>query len=184
MANNRLFIRNRKTGEFTSFLKSFGDGWEIRKTAEQIEIDIKELWDDGAYGNCYDAVTDLELVAENDPRYKEVNGLLLELTAKTMTYDKRIATHQWGGNLTHDEFTNSNGIVMAANHYRHDIAFIDQLAAEAKLDFPALKVEEIEVFAVTKSRYNQGFWGVRFPLPAGTVKDGYRVVESLDFSFI
>jgi hypothetical protein len=78
MANNRLFIRNRKTGEFTSFLKSFGDGWEIRKTAEQIEADVKELWDDGSYGNCYGAATDLELVTENDRRYKEIDGLLLD----------------------------------------------------------------------------------------------------------
>jgi hypothetical protein len=78
MANNRLFIRNRKTGKFTGFLKSFGDGWEIRKTAEQIEADVKELWDDGSCGNCYGAATDLELVTENDPRYKEIDGLLLD----------------------------------------------------------------------------------------------------------
>jgi hypothetical protein len=79
MANNRLFIRNRKTGKFTSLLKSFGDGWEMRKTAEQIEADVKELWDDGSYGNCYYDATDLELVTENDSRYKEVDGLLLEI---------------------------------------------------------------------------------------------------------
>jgi hypothetical protein len=75
MANNRLFIRNRKTGEFTGFLKSFGNGWEIRKTAEQIEADVKELFDDGAYGA---ATTYLELVTENDPRYKEIDGLLID----------------------------------------------------------------------------------------------------------
>jgi hypothetical protein len=101
-----------------------------------------------------------------------------------MVYDKRIVTHQWGNNPTHDEYTNSNGIVMAANHYRHDITFIDQLAAEAKRDFPTLKDEEIEVFVVTRSGYNYGFWGVRFALPAGTVKDGYRAVETVDFSYI
>jgi hypothetical protein len=84
MANNRLFIRNRKTGEYTGFLKSFGDGWEIRKTAEQIEHDVKELWDDGSFGNCYDAATDLELVTENDPRYKEIDGLLLD-SEQTLT---------------------------------------------------------------------------------------------------
>ena len=66
MANNRLFIRNRKTGEFTCFLKSFGGGWEIRKTAEQIEKDVAELLDDASFDNCVGAATDLELVAEND----------------------------------------------------------------------------------------------------------------------
>jgi hypothetical protein len=79
MANNRLFIRNRKTGEYTCLLKSFGDRWEIRKTAEEIESDVRDLWDDSSYGNCYEAATDLELVTENDPRYKEVDGLLLEI---------------------------------------------------------------------------------------------------------
>jgi len=100
-----------------------------------------------------------------------------------MAYDKRIVTHQWGNNPTHDEYTNSNGVVMAANHYCHSITFIDQLAAEAKRDFPDLNDGEIEVFVVTKSGYNMGFWGVKFPLPAGTVKDGYRAVQGLDFVY-
>ena len=78
MANNRLFIRNRKTGEYTGFLKSFGEGWEIRKTAQQIEEDVAELSDQAAFGNCFGAVSDLELVAESDPRYEEVDGLLIE----------------------------------------------------------------------------------------------------------
>ena len=77
MANNRLFIRNRKTGEFTCFLKSFGGGWEIRNTAEQIEKDVADLLDDASFGNCFGAATDLELVTENDPRYSEVDGLLV-----------------------------------------------------------------------------------------------------------
>jgi len=77
MANNRLFIRNRKTGEYAYFLKSFGGGWEIRKTAEQIEKDIAELFDNASFGNCFGAATDLELVAETDPRYSEVDGLLV-----------------------------------------------------------------------------------------------------------
>ena len=76
MANNRLFIRNRKTGEFTGFLKSFGGGWKIRKTAVQIEKDVAELFDDASFGNCFGAATDLELVSENDPRYLVVDGLL------------------------------------------------------------------------------------------------------------
>jgi len=77
MANNRLFIRNRRTGEFTCLMKSFGGGWEIRKTAEQIEKDVSELLDDASFSNCFGAATDLELVAENDPRYSEVDGLLV-----------------------------------------------------------------------------------------------------------
>ena len=76
MANNRLFIRNRKTGECTCFLKSFGAGWEIRKTAEQIEKDVAELFDHASFGDCFNAATDLELVTENDPRYEEINDLL------------------------------------------------------------------------------------------------------------
>ena len=77
MANNRLFIRNRRTSEFTCLAKSFGDGWELRKTAEEIEQVLRELYDHGSYGNCFGAVTDLELVSEADHRYKEVSGLLL-----------------------------------------------------------------------------------------------------------
>ena len=77
MANNRLFIRSRTTSEFTCLAKSFGDGWEIRKTAEEIEQVLRELYDHGSYGNCFGAVTDLELVSENDQRYKEINGLLM-----------------------------------------------------------------------------------------------------------
>jgi hypothetical protein len=99
-----------------------------------------------------------------------------------MTYDKRIVTHQWGNNPTHDEFTNFNGVIIA-DHYRHDIAFVNQLAAEVKRDFPNINDGEIEVFVVIKSSYNCGLWGVKFPLPAGTVKDGYRAVNSLDFVY-
>ena len=77
MANNRLFIRNRRTSEFTCLAKSFGDGWEIRKTAEEIEQVLRELYDLGSFGNCFNAVTELELVSENDQRYKEINGLLM-----------------------------------------------------------------------------------------------------------
>ena len=98
-----------------------------------------------------------------------------------MKYDKRIVTHQWGNNPTNDEFTNSNGIVMAPNHYLHSIAFLNELAAEAKRDFPDLTDNKIEAFAVTKSDYNQGFWGIVFSLPANTTKEGYRAVGNLDF---
>lgn len=81
MANNRLFIRNRTTGEFCTFLKSFGNGWEIRETADVIEGRVRDLLDDASFGNCFGAATELELVAENDPRYKEVDGFLIEVDA-------------------------------------------------------------------------------------------------------
>ena len=77
MANNRLFIRSRATSEFTCLAKSFGDGWEIRKTAEEIEQVLRKLYDLSSFGNCFNAVTELELVSENDQRYKEINGLLM-----------------------------------------------------------------------------------------------------------
>jgi hypothetical protein len=80
MANNRLYIRNRTTGEFCMFMKSFGEGWQIRTTAWEIERRVAELWDDASFGNCFDAATDLELVTENDPRYKEVDDLLVEVS--------------------------------------------------------------------------------------------------------
>ena len=77
MANNRLFIRSRASSQFTCLAKSYGDGWEIRKTAEEIEQVLRELYDLGSFGNCFNAVTELELVSENDQRYKEINGLLM-----------------------------------------------------------------------------------------------------------
>ena len=89
-----------------------------------------------------------------------------------MKYDKRILNQ--GGD-------SSEGIVMAPNHYRHDLAFLNELAAEAKGDFPDLIDNKIQAFSVTSSLYNQGFWGIVFPLPANTTKEGYRVVSNLDF---
>ncbi len=77
MANNRLFIRSRASSQFTCLAKSYGDGWEIRKTAEEIEQVLRELYDLGSFGNCFNAVTELQLVSENDQRYKEINGLLM-----------------------------------------------------------------------------------------------------------
>ena len=99
-----------------------------------------------------------------------------------MAYDKRIITYKVGNNETHDEYTYCNCIVMAQNHYRHDIAFLNALAKEAKRDFPHLTDEDLVVFKVTKSRYNEGFWGVIFSLPVGTTKESYRHVSELDFS--
>ena len=98
-------------------------------------------------------------------------------------YDKRIVTHSWGNNTTRDEYKSSNGFILSASTYQHSINFLAVLASEAKLDFPHLTDDDIEVFTVIRSSYNQGFWGVRFPLPPGTRKDGYRDEISLDFSY-
>ena len=105
-------------------------------------------------------------------------------TLLKMTYDKRIVTHAWGNNPTHDEFKSSNGFILSANTYQHSITFFNDLAAEAKRDFPWLTDNDIEVFVVVQSGYNQGFWGVRFSLPEDIFcKAGYREVPSLDFSY-
>ena len=105
-------------------------------------------------------------------------------TLLKMTYDKRIVTHTWGNNPTHDEFKSSNGFILSANTYQHNITFFNNLAAEAKRDFPGLTDNDIEVFVVVQSGYNQGFWGVCFSLPEDiSFKAGYREVPSLDFSY-
>lgn len=97
-----------------------------------------------------------------------------------MKFDKRIMTHKWGDN---EEFTNSNGFVISAGSYRRDIKFFQKLAEEAKKDFPFLKDGDIEVFIITKSSYNKGFGGVRFPLPENTQKKGYYHGVRLDFDY-
>ena len=96
-------------------------------------------------------------------------------------YDKRIATHKWGSNETNDEFTNSNGFVISNGSYSRSIAFFNELANEAKRDFPELLDSDIECFVITKSTYNKGFAGVRFPLPANTRKAGYSDCVKVDF---
>lgn len=98
-----------------------------------------------------------------------------------MKYDKRIITHQWGNNPTHDEFTSSNGFIISAGTYARSMDFLNELAAEAKRDFPAIKDSDIEPFVITKSSHNQGFAGIRFPLPDDAGKAGYRQASSLDF---
>jgi len=106
-------------------------------------------------------------------------------TLLEMSYDKRIVTHRWGNNPTHDEFESSNGYILSANTYQHSIAFLNELSAEAKRDFPWLTDNDIEAVVVVRSVYNQGFWGIRFSLPEGvSCKDGYREVPSLDFSYL
>lgn len=105
-------------------------------------------------------------------------------TLPKMSFDKRIVTHTWGNNPTHDEVTSSNGFILSANTYQHSIAFLNELATEAKRDFPWLTDNDIESFVVIKSPYNQGFRGIRFALPEGAHKEGYREVSMLDFSYL
>ena len=104
----------------------------------------------------------------------------------TMRYDKRIITHKWGNNPTRDESTASNGFiiegfVISGKSYGRTLAFLNELAAEAKRDFPSLTDGQIEPFIVTRSSYNKGFAGIRFPLPANTIKDDYHRSAHLDF---
>ena len=96
-----------------------------------------------------------------------------------MKYDKRIVTVK----LDTDELFYSQGIVMSVDSYRHDIAFLNELVAAAKRDFLDLEDKDIEVFVVTKSEYNLGFWGVIFRLPPGTNKNGYSLVDNIDFCY-
>lgn len=100
---------------------------------------------------------------------------------KKMKFDKRITTHQWGNNPTKDEYTSSTGFVISAGTYSHSLKFFNDAAAEAKRDFPELKDEDIQAFIITRSTYNEGFAGIRFPIPENTKKDGYRQVKALDF---
>ncbi len=80
-----------------------------------------------------------------------------------------------------DKYTSSNGYVLASNHYRGDMAFLNELVKEVKKDFPFVKEEDINPFVVTKSSFNQGFSGIRFSLPANTKKKGYKNVARLGF---
>lgn len=99
-----------------------------------------------------------------------------------MKYDKRIITHQVGCNPTNDEYTFSNGFVISAGTYSRSLTFFNEAAAEAKRDFPELKDDDIELFIITRSSYNKGFAGIRFPLPKNATKEGYRQGSELDFS--
>ncbi len=101
-----------------------------------------------------------------------------------MNFDKRITTHKWGNNPTRDEYTSSNGFVISAGTYARTMDFFNEAAAEAKRDFPHLEDKDIEVFIITKSMYNQGFAGIRFPLHDNAVKEGYRQSVSLDFDYV
>ncbi len=100
-----------------------------------------------------------------------------------MNYDKRICTHKWGNNPTNDEYTSSNGLIISAGTYSRSMEFFNQMAAEAKKDFPHLTDEDIEPIIITKSSYNQGFAGIKFPLQKNALRTGYRQVANLDFHY-
>jgi len=87
--------------------------------------------------------------------------------------DKRI--------LCSNESSSCEGYILARDHYRNDLAFLGGLAVEALKDFPELDVETVQTFMVTASRYNLGFWGIVFPLPAGSEHAAYRPINCLDF---
>jgi hypothetical protein len=78
----------------------------------------------------------------------------------------------------------STHIPLSANNYQHSIFFFQQLAAEAKKDFPDLTDNDIEIITVTFSGYNQGFWGIRFPLPDNTKHSSYQNMHQLDFHYL
>jgi hypothetical protein len=73
------------------------------------------------------------------------------------------------------------GYILARDHYRSDADFLGGLTIEALKDFPKLDVKTVQTFMVTASRYNLGFWGIVFPLPAGSEHAAYQPVNCLDF---
>lgn len=93
-------------------------------------------------------------------------------------YNKIISTHKWGNQ---SEYTSTNGYIISAGTYARSVAYINELANEAKLDFPELTDEDIEPFTVTRSSYNQGFSGVRFNLSDNTVRAGYTNTNQINF---
>lgn len=97
--------------------------------------------------------------------------------------DKRIITHQWGNNPERNEYTSSNGFVISGGTYNRTVEFFNELAAEAKRDFPHLVDGDLHAFIITDSMYNKGFAGIRFSLPENSVKEGYRQGSRLDFDY-
>ena len=73
LANNRLYIVDTETGEKFMLAKTLGYGWYCRGTnpGEPLIDERLESWADlrdmeASYGNCFDGVTKLILVCEND----------------------------------------------------------------------------------------------------------------------
>ena len=92
MANNRLYLRNRKTGDFFTIAKSFGNGWKIVVTFLDLQRWIDSLSDDASFGDGLDVATDLELVAESDPRCEIVDDLLQLRKQSSGAADRRQAS--------------------------------------------------------------------------------------------
>lgn len=95
--------------------------------------------------------------------------------AKKRTYDKRIVQHCIGTWIV------SDGYILSNDTYRKSLDFYNELATEAKRDFPHLKDQDINPFVVIKSNYNQGTAGIHFSLKAKTTKEGYNQHDHLDF---
>jgi len=68
MANNRLYIVDTETGQQLMVAKSFGEGWNWRLDADQINNWLEETQRDCAasFGNPSSAKTQLKLVTENE----------------------------------------------------------------------------------------------------------------------
>ena len=69
MANNRLYIIDTETKEEILLAKSFGSGWDVRCTIEQLNEWLEERDLDAAYGNTGELPTTLKLMCENDDKY-------------------------------------------------------------------------------------------------------------------
>jgi hypothetical protein len=91
-----------------------------------------------------------------------------------MKVEKRIITHTAG------TATYSNGFIFG--DYGWSLEKYQRLAEIAKQDFPSLKDSDIEIDRVRVSTYMKEFAYVRFPLPAGTEKEGYTALDRWDFS--
>lgn len=67
MANNRLYLRDPETGEQMLLAKSFGLGWSVYPTVDELSAWLEGRDVAASYGNCASQGTRLQLVAENDP---------------------------------------------------------------------------------------------------------------------
>lgn len=65
MANNRLYIRDKESGEIFLLAKSTGNGWYFCQDAERLDgfFGMKDMG--ASFGDGYENTT-LELFAEND----------------------------------------------------------------------------------------------------------------------
>lgn len=65
MANNRLFIEDTKTGERFLLAKSFGGGWGLRHSEDELQDWLLKHDDPASWGTAIEPST-LRLIAEND----------------------------------------------------------------------------------------------------------------------